>query len=80
MVVMRVLVTDDSENSAKAKRVLVAARIEFTEMNVENIWRDDLKTPTLITPEGIFEGWTSVEMYSRVEAKGFHKTIMSARA
>lgn len=71
----RVLIIDDSNQSKEAIQVLRNMEISFVCISREKIAQTNFKLPTLLAPEGKFEGIFSVKMYSEAERNGFHKMI-----
>ncbi len=72
---LRVLITDESRHSREAKDTLVAMDIPFYEISIDRISANNYKIPTLLTPEGTFEGIELVKVYSVAEKNGFHKMV-----
>ena len=68
---MRVLITDGSRHSHEAKETLQQMEISFLEISIDRISSNHLKIPTLLTPEGTFEGVDLVKMYSTAEKNPF---------
>lgn len=72
---MRVLIIDDSRNCAEAVNIFEQMEIPFVIVPIEDIAHNNFELPTLLTPEGKFEGIPSIKMYTEAEKKGFHKMI-----
>ena len=75
MVKMRILITDETESSRKVLDLLREIELEFTEIRVDDLSHTDFPLPTLIAPEGRFEGELLVQVYAKAEKNGFHKKI-----
>ncbi len=73
MAKLRVLVTDESSFSLKAKEILKIGKIGFTELSCDSVSSSSSTPPYLLAPEGRFEGVQSVSMYVRAEKNGIHK-------
>jgi hypothetical protein len=72
---MRILITDDSTNCLEAIEMLKAMKIDFFQISIDKISQSNFEVPTLLAPEGRFEGINLVKMYSKAEKNGFHKMI-----
>jgi len=75
MVKMRVLIIDDSRNCAEAVETFKKMEIPFETISIDKISHNNFELPTLLAPEGRFEGIHSVKMYTKAEKNGFHKLI-----
>ncbi|GAG15051.1 unnamed protein product [marine sediment metagenome] len=71
----RILITDETESSKKVLEILREIDIQFTEIRVGELSQTDFLLPTLIAPEGRFEGEQLVQVYAKAEKNGFHKKI-----
>ena len=72
---MRILIIDDSRNCAEAVDIFEKMEIPFVRISIEEIAHNNFELPTLLAPEGKFEGIPSIKMYTEAEKNGFHKMI-----
>lgn len=72
---MRVLIIDDSRNCTEAIETFKKMEIPFVIVSIDKIAQTNFELPTLLAPEGRFEGIHSVKMYTEAEKNGFHKMI-----
>ena len=71
----RLLITDNSPNSQEAFKILKKKNIDFIEIPIKTISSSNFKAPTLLAPEGRFEGIDFVKAYTKAEENGFHKRL-----
>lgn len=72
---IRILIIDESKSSQEAREILRTGKIDFMEIHSEKLSQLNFHIPTLLAPEGQFEGIELVKKYTTAENNGFHKKL-----